>query len=79
MYSTGERTPVRVRLADPPASIPDRWNMCKTARRFRATVTSNVKQTSLLEAASEYALPKEELPVRRVVERGDGSVVEGEW
>ncbi|KAI0776494.1 histidine phosphatase superfamily [Irpex lacteus] len=70
----GERTPVRVRMEDPPASIPSRWNMCKTARRFRASVTSDIHQ--LLD--SEASLPSEELPVRRVVERADGSVVEGE-
>ncbi|KAI0683768.1 histidine phosphatase superfamily [Cytidiella melzeri] len=67
----GERTPVRVRMADPPASIPDRWIMCKTARRFRAAVTSDVHDHSKL-------VGFEELPVRSVVERGDGSVVEGE-
>jgi acid phosphatase len=69
--NTGERTPVRVRMADPPASIPDRWNMCKTARRLRAAVTSNVDGDPLTSI--------EDLSVRKVVERADGSVAEDEW
>ncbi|KIK94541.1 hypothetical protein PAXRUDRAFT_33465 [Paxillus rubicundulus Ve08.2h10] len=36
----GERTPVRSRMADPPASIPELWQMCTVARRFRETVDS---------------------------------------
>ncbi|KAF8842016.1 phosphoglycerate mutase-like protein [Paxillus ammoniavirescens] len=36
----GERTPVRARMADPPASIPEIWQMCTVARRFRETVDS---------------------------------------
>ncbi|KAF9226315.1 phosphoglycerate mutase-like protein [Gyrodon lividus] len=36
----GERTPVRTRMADPPASIPELWQMCTVARRFRETVDS---------------------------------------
>ncbi|KAG9311769.1 phosphoglycerate mutase-like protein [Chiua virens] len=36
----GERTPVRTRMADPPASIPEHWQMCSVARRFREAVNS---------------------------------------
>ncbi|KAI9568107.1 phosphoglycerate mutase-like protein [Boletus coccyginus] len=36
----GERTPVRTRMADPPASIPEHWQMCSQARRFREAVNS---------------------------------------
>ncbi|KAI0340408.1 phosphoglycerate mutase-like protein [Trametopsis cervina] len=67
----GERTPVRVRMSDPPASIPDRWQLCKTARRFRAAVTSNIHTSS-------DAGILEDVPVRRVVEGADGGVMEGE-
>jgi acid phosphatase len=38
----GERTPVRTRMADPPASIPELWQMCTVARRFRETVESTL-------------------------------------
>lgn len=65
---TGERTPVRVRMSEPPASIPARWELCKAAQQFRAAVTSNLNSSVV-----------EDLPVRRVVEREDGSVVDGEW
>ena len=65
---TGERTPVRVRMAEPPASIPARWQQCRTARRFRAAVASSLNPADV-----------EGVPVQRVVEREDGSVVEGEW
>ncbi|KAG9013480.1 hypothetical protein FRB94_002555 [Tulasnella sp. JGI-2019a] len=34
----GERTPVSVRLNNSPASVPEFWNMCKTARKFMAAV-----------------------------------------
>ena len=66
--SLGERTPVGVRMADPPASIPEHWSFCTTARRFRAAVASNLNPADV-----------EGVPVQRVVEREDGSVVEGEW
>ncbi|KAI0073642.1 phosphoglycerate mutase-like protein [Panus rudis PR-1116 ss-1] len=61
----GERTPVGVRMAAPPASIPEHWIMCKTARHFKAAIASTENQEDLL-------------PVRKVVERADGNVVEGE-
>lgn len=64
----GERTPVRVRMSEAPASIPARWQLCKTARQFRAAVASNMDPSNV-----------QDIPVRRVVERADGSVVEGEW
>lgn len=59
---------MRVRMSDPPASIPARWQLCKTARQFRAAVASTLDPRVV-----------ENVPVRRVVEREDGSVVEGEW
>ncbi|KAG1811722.1 phosphoglycerate mutase-like protein [Suillus subaureus] len=34
----GERTPVRVRMSNPPASIPADWQMCNTAKSFHETV-----------------------------------------
>lgn len=64
----GERTPVRVRMADAPAAIPERWGLCKTARRFRAAVTSNMNASAMLE----------EVTVRKVVEGAGGDVDFGE-
>ncbi|GLB39148.1 putative histidine acid phosphatase family protein [Lyophyllum shimeji] len=54
----GERTPVGVRLSRPPASIPEHWMMCETARQFQTAVTNTTKD--------------EFLRSRRVVERVDG-------
>ncbi|KAJ8597070.1 phosphoglycerate mutase-like protein [Rhizopogon salebrosus TDB-379] len=34
----GERTPVRVRMSDPPASIPADWQLCNTSKSFHETV-----------------------------------------
>lgn len=65
----GERTPVRIRMSDPPGNIPERWNLCKTAHRFRAAVTSNMNATNATE----------EVTVRRVVEGANGDVGAGEW
>lgn len=74
MSYVGERTPVGVRMSDPPASIPEHWMLCKTARRFKAAVTS-----TLSVGGREVTGDDETLPIKKVVERGDGSVVDGEW
>ncbi|KAL0958169.1 hypothetical protein HGRIS_000332 [Hohenbuehelia grisea] len=63
----GERSPVGVRMAEPPASIPEHWMMCKSAERFRETVSD------LLNPA-----PGLTLPLRKNVERKDGSTASGE-
>jgi len=52
-------------MSGPPAAIPERRNMCKEARRFRATVADTAPTPSVLD-------------VTRIVERTDGSAVEGE-
>ncbi|THH31001.1 hypothetical protein EUX98_g3181 [Antrodiella citrinella] len=69
----GERTPVGIRMSDPPASIPEHWMLCKTARRFKAAVTSSWNASG-----REFTGDDETLPVRKVVERADGRVVDGE-
>ncbi|KAI3604076.1 acid phosphatase [Moniliophthora roreri] len=63
----GERAPVGVRMTDQPANIPEHWIMCKTARRMQASV---------------YGLPEsgdEFLQSRKIVERKDGTSMEGQW
>lgn len=77
----GERTPVGVRMADPPASIPEHWMFCNTARQFRAAVSSASAEEGqgLLFSALQTAPGAEELRARRVVERRDGSTAVGEW
>ncbi|KAH9477792.1 putative acid phosphatase SPBC4.06 [Psilocybe cubensis] len=76
----GERTPVGVRLTDPPASIPEYWMMCKTARRFRAAVSSALgpspNQAPHLSVRNDEL--EETLQTQKVVERKDGTLVEGE-
>lgn len=64
----GERTPVRVRMSAPPANIPERWDLCRTARRFRAAVISNMSATNAME----------EVTMRKVVEGANGDVEAGE-
>ncbi|KAF4581308.1 hypothetical protein EYR40_002896 [Pleurotus pulmonarius] len=63
----GERAPVGVRLADPPASIPSHWMLCTAARQFRAVLNTNTG-----------ALDGDPLPLKRLVERKDGTSAEGE-
>ncbi|KAG6915556.1 hypothetical protein DXG01_010961 [Tephrocybe rancida] len=60
----GERTPVGVRLASAPASIPEHWLLCKTARQFHSAVTNSTEDGFLR--------------ARQMVERSDGSAVEGQ-
>jgi hypothetical protein len=76
----GERTPVGVRMANAPASIPEHWMMCKTARRFRAAVfaTPHLNPDAVKEGTAG-SLQEDTLWMRRTVERADGSSAEGEW
>jgi acid phosphatase len=57
-------------MATPPASIPEHWMMCHTARRFRAAVFADVPTGGLQE---------DTLMMRKTVERADGVAAEGEW
>ncbi|KAJ7039799.1 histidine phosphatase superfamily [Mycena alexandri] len=58
----GERTPVGIRLAP---FIPEHWVMCKTARQLRNPVLVNPNDLNGT------------LRIRRVVERKDGTAMEG--
>ncbi|KAF8157020.1 histidine phosphatase superfamily [Crassisporium funariophilum] len=76
----GERTPVGVRLSGPPASIPEHWNMCKTARRFHAS-TPNVSGDQNQKIPHVSGVDRNvhtNLPTRKVVERKDGTIAEGD-
>lgn len=67
-------------MSAPPASIPEHWMMCKTGRQFRAAVAGEWRQTEAgagIVVAEER--PEENLPIKRVVERADGTNAEGEW
>ncbi|KAL5514341.1 hypothetical protein ACEPAG_2429 [Sanghuangporus baumii] len=71
----GERTPVRVRMSDPPASIPARWTLCRTARQAHAPVATfgeAVRDTLRASDGIDF------LPIKRIVESADGSVIDGE-
>ncbi|KZT41598.1 phosphoglycerate mutase-like protein [Sistotremastrum suecicum HHB10207 ss-3] len=69
----GERTPVGVRLVDPPASIPQHWTMCQNGRQFRAAVAGShaLDETSVQQHDASLLL-------RRAVERRDGSFHDSE-
>ncbi|TRM60384.1 histidine phosphatase superfamily [Schizophyllum amplum] len=69
----GERTPVGVRLAAPPASIPEHWIMCKTARQLQAAVAGTTGVTAVVSEHND-----DFLRTRKVLERRDGSSAEGE-
>jgi acid phosphatase len=76
----GERTPVGVRMAKPPASIPEHWMMCKTARRFRAAVFASPPLVPNADEGGASGTFKEgTLWMRKTVERADGTTAEGEW
>ncbi|RPD65713.1 phosphoglycerate mutase-like protein [Lentinus tigrinus ALCF2SS1-7] len=65
----GERTPVGIRMAGPPANIPENWMFCHTARQFRAAVASIAAPGEMSDAS---------LRARRVVERPNGAAAVGE-
>ena len=71
-FPQGERTPVRIRMSEPPASIPEHWTMCKSARNFRAAVAE------LTEPVNDAVVDRT-MPFRKAVERKDGRSVRGEW
>lgn len=78
----GERTPVGIRMAGPPANIPENWMFCHTARQFRAAVASAAGSGEMSDASVPGSLAtraEEELRARRVVERPDGAAAVGEW
>ena len=60
-----------VRLSAPPASIPEHWILCQTARQFRAAVSGSGEVTD--------GLADGLLHTRKLVERRDGTSVDGEW
>jgi len=63
----GERTPVRVRMSDPPASIPADWQMCNTSKSFHETV------------AAYSPTVDDGLWYKKVVENRHGKTYEGLW
>lgn len=71
---SGERTPVGIRMSEPPASIPEHWMMCNSARNFRAAVAG---LTGPDEGAGSPV--DGSMPFRKSVERKDGTSVQGEW
>lgn len=74
---TGERTPVGVRMEDPPASIPKHWMFCHTARNLRAAVAS---VSPVVPGVVDREAPQQEsVQTVRVVERSDGTATPGEW
>ncbi|TBU47055.1 phosphoglycerate mutase-like protein [Dichomitus squalens] len=75
----GERAPVGIRMAGPPANLPEHWMFCHTAREFRAAVASVASGDSFSAFPPiQDELKAEELRVRRVVERPDGTAAVGE-
>ena len=65
----GERTPVSTRMSGPPGNIPERWTLCNAARQFKAAVTGLGNDTN----------KPSELIAKKIVERPNGTVADGEW
>jgi hypothetical protein len=63
---TGERTPVGIRMSEAPGNIPAFWNLCKSARQFKAAVVGANNASDSIE-------------ILRLSERADGYAKEGEW
>ncbi|KAH7910360.1 histidine phosphatase superfamily [Hygrophoropsis aurantiaca] len=61
----GERTPVKVRLSDPPASIPEHWQLCHAARNFRELI------------AGPKCHDDEPIRVKKAVETREGLTADG--
>ncbi|KAF9523260.1 phosphoglycerate mutase-like protein [Crepidotus variabilis] len=81
----GERTPVGVRLSSSPANIPSHWILCHTAHRFQSAVSSFLGPSGaelspqIQDRERQHRLKFDEvLHTRKLVERQDGTVVEGE-
>lgn len=66
LITLGERTPVGVRMQNPPGNIPAYWNLCKAARQFKAAVMGDGNATKSIE-------------ILRLSERTDGYSEVGEW
>lgn len=67
-YISGERTPVSVRMNKPPAAIPADWTLCKWSRRFRSVVRGEAEEDG-----------GEPFVIQRVVQKRNGTVVDGLW
>lgn len=79
----GERTPVGIRLSKAPASIPEHWMVCKTARRLKTALSSGAGSDYAASLAGTDAVrqPQDLLDILnpRVVEQIDGKKESGEW
>lgn len=78
----GERTPVGIRLSKAPASIPEHWMVCKTARRLKTALSSGAGSDYAASLAGTDAVrqPQDLLDILnpRVVEQIDGKKESGE-
>ncbi|KAF9447139.1 phosphoglycerate mutase-like protein [Macrolepiota fuliginosa MF-IS2] len=68
----GERSPVGIRLADPPANIPSHWNLCKIARRFQAVAAEGTNNPGA--RMGWDGSPS----TRKLIEWKDGTVMDNE-
>ena len=67
-------------MNEPPANIPENWMFCNTARQFRAAVAgTTMGEYGTSFPAVQTGPAPEELHIRRVVERPDGTIAVGEW
>ncbi len=72
-----------MRMAAPPASIPEHWMMCKNNRRFWDAVDSTLdgmeghgdSATSRFRSGEDGKIVR----LETVVERADSTIADGEW
>lgn len=70
--STGERTPVGVRMNGPPGNIPEHWVLCEAGRKFSAAVWEQPTNDN------ELFTPNT-VDITRVVEFKNGTSRPGVW
>jgi hypothetical protein len=68
----GERTPVGVRMQNPPGNIPEHWLLCQAGRRFSAAVWEPARNKQELYTVGS-------VDIERVVEFRNGSDKFGVW
>ena len=68
----GERTPVGVRMQNPPGNIPEHWLLCQAGRRFSAAVWEPARNKQELYIVGS-------VDIERVVEFRNDSAKPGVW
>jgi acid phosphatase len=72
MHLSGERTPVGVRMNNPPANIPEHWPLCHAGRKFPASIWNPPSN-------NQDSFTHSSVNIERVVEFRNGTSKPGVW